>query len=147
MDSLKALFDHLKAQTPDFSKIEIQLGCDRLAVERQPVAAAAPAAAPAPVSAAPAVLSASPAPAEAAQAGKPVKSPIVGTFYAAPSPEAPPFVAVGAKVRAGQVLCIIEAMKMMNEIECESDGVISAVCVQNGDLVEYGQPLFMLAEG
>lgn len=71
-----------------------------------------------------------------------VKSPIVGTFYAASAPDAPNFVSVGAKVSKGNTLCIVEAMKMMNEIEAEHNGVITRIFVKNGDMVEFGQPLF-----
>jgi len=73
-----------------------------------------------------------------------VTSPIVGTFYRAPSPEADPFVEVGAKVKKGQVLCIVEAMKLMNEIESEVDGVVIKILVDNGQPVEYGEPLFLI---
>jgi len=73
-----------------------------------------------------------------------VKSPIVGTFYEAPSPGAPPFVKIGDKVQAGQVLCIVEAMKLMNEIEADGTGEIVRKMVQNGQPVEYGQPLFAI---
>jgi acetyl-CoA carboxylase biotin carboxyl carrier protein len=71
-----------------------------------------------------------------------IKSPIVGTFYASPSPNADPFVAVGAKVESGQVLCIIEAMKLMNEIESDVAGEVVQILVENGKPVEYGEPLF-----
>jgi acetyl-CoA carboxylase biotin carboxyl carrier protein len=73
-----------------------------------------------------------------------VTSPIVGTFYRAPSPEADPFVEVGAKVKKGQVLCIVEAMKLMNEIESEVDGVVIKILVDNGQPIEYGEPLFLI---
>ncbi|GBE02215.1 MAG TPA: acetyl-CoA carboxylase biotin carboxyl carrier protein [Nitrospirae bacterium] len=73
-----------------------------------------------------------------------VTSPIVGTFYRATSPETDPFVNVGSRVNKGQVLCIIEAMKLMNEIECEVDGVVVRVLVENGQPVEYGEPLFLI---
>ncbi len=73
-----------------------------------------------------------------------VTSPIVGTFYRSPSPDAPPFVDVGTRVKKGQVLCIIEAMKLMNEIESEIDGVIVRVLVENGQPVEYGEPLMLI---
>jgi len=76
--------------------------------------------------------------------GTPVTSPMVGVFYAAPSPESEPFVTVGQSVKKGQVVCIIEAMKLMNEIAAEKDGVITDVCVSNGDIVEFGQPLFYI---
>ena len=92
------------------------------------------------------------APAPARDAGKPaaapsadlhlIKSPIVGTYYAAPSPEAEPFVTVGARVESGQVLCIIEAMKLMNEIESDVAGELVQILVKNGHPVEYGEPLF-----
>jgi acetyl-CoA carboxylase biotin carboxyl carrier protein len=73
-----------------------------------------------------------------------VKSPIVGTFYSSPNPNAPPFVKVGDKVSAGQVLCIVEAMKLMNEIESDVAGELVRVLVENGQPVEYGQPLFAI---
>lgn len=76
--------------------------------------------------------------------GNIVKSPLVGTFYQAPSPEGEPFVQVGDCVKKGQVLGIVEAMKLMNEIECEYDGVVEAVLVKNEETVEYGQPLFRI---
>ncbi len=80
----------------------------------------------------------------AASAGTPVKAPIVGTFYSASSPDAAPYVKVGDRVEAGQVLCIIEAMKLMNEIEAEQSGVIREILVKNAEPVEYGQTLFMI---
>jgi len=73
-----------------------------------------------------------------------VTSPIVGTFYRASSPEASPFVEVGSKVSKGQVLCIVEAMKLMNEIESDVDGIMVKVLVENGQPVEYGEPLFLI---
>jgi acetyl-CoA carboxylase biotin carboxyl carrier protein len=73
-----------------------------------------------------------------------VTSPIVGTFYRASSPEAAPFVEVGSKIKKGQVLCIVEAMKLMNEIESEVDGTVIKVLVENGQPVEYGEPLFLI---
>ncbi len=73
-----------------------------------------------------------------------VKSPMVGTFYAAPSEGEEPFVKVGDKVSKGDILCIVEAMKLMNEIECENDGVIAEILVSNGEVVEYGQPLIAI---
>ena len=109
------------------------------------------AATPAAVAAAPALAavlaSAAPAPAPAAPVAPPeelhvVTSPIVGTFYAAPSPDTPPFVKVGDRVRKGQVLCIVEAMKLMNEIESDADGVVAAIYPKNGQPVEYGESLF-----
>lgn len=76
--------------------------------------------------------------------GNVIASPLVGTFYNASSPEAEPFVKAGDQVKKGQILGIIEAMKLMNEIECECDGVVEAVLVSNEDVVEYGQPLFRI---
>jgi acetyl-CoA carboxylase biotin carboxyl carrier protein len=73
-----------------------------------------------------------------------VKSPIVGTFYSAPSPDAPPFVNPGDTVREGQVLCIVEAMKLMNEIEADASGEVVGILAENGQPVEYGQPLFSI---
>lgn len=73
-----------------------------------------------------------------------VKSPMVGIFYAAPNPDAEPFVKIGSKVKKGDVLCIIEAMKLMNEITAENDGEIVDICVSSGQVVEYSQPLFKM---
>jgi acetyl-CoA carboxylase biotin carboxyl carrier protein len=80
------------------------------------------------------------------EAGTFVSSPFVGTFYRAPSPEAPSFVEVGQAVRKGQVVCIVEAMKLMNEIESESDGRVEEILVKNGEHVEYGQHLIRIAK-
>ncbi|MFC4638898.1 acetyl-CoA carboxylase biotin carboxyl carrier protein [Deinococcus hohokamensis] len=82
--------------------------------------------------------------AKPASAGTPVKAPIVGTFYSASSPDAPAYVKVGDTVQAGQVLCIIEAMKLMNEIEAEQGGVVREILVKNAEPVEYGQTLFII---
>ena len=106
-----------------------------------PVAAAAPAPAPAPVAAAP-VQAAVPAAPE--HAGEVVKSPMVGTFYRSASPGAKAFVEVGDTVKKGQPVCIIEAMKLMNEIESDADGVVKAILVENGQPVEYGEPLIVV---
>jgi acetyl-CoA carboxylase biotin carboxyl carrier protein len=73
-----------------------------------------------------------------------ITSPIVGIFHRSPSPEAPPYVEVGSVVKKGQVLCIVEAMKLMNEIESDTDGVVVEILVENGQPVEYGQPLFLI---
>ena len=86
-------------------------------------------------------------PKEAEKDGEIVKSPIVGTFYAKSSPDAEPFVTVGSKVEKGDILCIIEAMKLMNEIESEYSGEIVEVLVKDGDSVEYGTPLFRVRKG
>jgi len=99
----------------------------------QQAAPAAPAAAAAPVEAAPAAIE-----------GHVVKSPMVGTFYRTPSPDAKSFVDIGSSVAVGDTLCIIEAMKLLNEIESDHAGVIKAILVENGQPVEYGEPLFII---
>ena len=135
------------------SAIEIAEGENRVRIER---AVSAPAAIPTVVSmpmAAPAAPAPAPAPAPAAEAEetnvdfnrtREIKSPMVGVFYAAPSPDAKPFVEVGSKVKKGDIVCIVEAMKLMNEITAEFDGEVVDICVHNGDVVEYGQTLFKL---
>jgi acetyl-CoA carboxylase biotin carboxyl carrier protein len=100
------------------------------------VATAAPPAAPA---------AAAPAPEAPGETGHVLKAPMVGTFYRAASPEAKAYVEVGQNVKAGETVCIIEAMKLMNEIEADATGVIKAILVENGQPVEYGQPLFIIA--
>ncbi|HLY95886.1 MAG TPA: acetyl-CoA carboxylase biotin carboxyl carrier protein [Sideroxyarcus sp.] len=105
----------------------------------QHVYAAAPQAAPAPAAAAPAAPAA-----PAVPEGHVVKSPMVGSFYRSPSPGAKAFVDVGQNVNAGDTLCIIEAMKLLNEIEADKAGVIKAILVENGQAVEFGQPLFII---
>ena len=107
----------------------------------QAVPAQAPPSEPQPVAA---VAAATPSPAAVAADEHVIKSPIVGTFYAGPSPEAGPFVRVGDTVNAGQTVCIIEAMKLMNEIEADIAGEIVRVLVENAQPVEYGEPLFAL---
>lgn len=79
------------------------------------------------------------------QKGFLVKSPLVGTFYAAPSEDAAPYVTVGDAVKKGQIVAIVEAMKLMNDIECDFDGTVAEILVENGEMVEYGQPLFRIA--
>ena len=108
-----------------------------------PAAAPVPAAAPA-APAAPAAAPAAPAAAAAPANRTTVDAPIVGTFYRSPSPDAPAFVKVGDTVSADTTVCIIEAMKVMNEIKAEKSGVIKEVLVENGQPVEYGQPIFVL---
>ena len=83
-------------------------------------------------------------PAEPKVEGTPLTSPMVGTFYRAPSPGAKPFVEVGDTVKKGQTVCIIEAMKLLNEVEAETDGVVKEICVENGQPVEYGQNLLII---
>ncbi len=109
------------------------------------VVMAQPAAGPAMV--APAAPAGAGLEAPAVAAGNAVKSPMVGTFYRAPEPTAPPFVSPGDRVQKGQVLCIIEAMKLMNEIESDVSGVIAEVLVDNGQAVQFGQPLFRIEAG
>jgi acetyl-CoA carboxylase biotin carboxyl carrier protein len=142
----------------DVTLIEWERGTDKVVIQRGGVAAPIALAPPpavhaAPVAASIAPLAAAPAPApkaEAKPADKPgvlVTSPFVGTFYRAPSPEAPPFVDVGAKVKKGQTLCIVEAMKLMNEIESETDGTVAEILVQNATPVEFGEALFRIVPG
>ncbi|MCK6401789.1 MAG: acetyl-CoA carboxylase biotin carboxyl carrier protein [Sphaerotilus natans subsp. sulfidivorans] len=107
-----------------------------------PVYASAPA--PVPAAGAPAAAAPVAAPAAAEVAGTVVKSPMVGTFYRASNPGAKPLADVGTAVKKGQALCIIEAMKIMNEIESEFDGTITKVLAENGQAIEYGQPLFII---
>ena len=106
----------------------------------QPTPVASPVAAPAVAEAAAAVPDVIETP-----AGHQVKSPMVGTFYTAPSPSSPVFVEVGQQVKEGDVLCIVEAMKMMNQIKADKSGTIEAILVENGQPVEYDQPLFTIA--
>ncbi|HHJ15430.1 MAG TPA: acetyl-CoA carboxylase biotin carboxyl carrier protein [Gammaproteobacteria bacterium] len=132
------------------AEIEIHEGEESVRISRY--AANAPVAAPAPMmipAAAPAPeAAAAPPAAEAATpeipAGHAVESPMVGTFYRAPSPGASAFVEVGQSVNVGDTLCIIEAMKMLNQIEADQAGVIKAILVDNAEPVEYGQPLFII---
>ena len=134
------------------AEIEISEGEESVRISRYPqgmtVAQGAPLQAlPPPVVAGPAAAAAPPAPAPVPDGPAPDKTitaPMVGTFYASPAPGAKPFVQVGDEVKVGQVLCIIEAMKMMNQIESEKDGRIASVLAQNGEPVEFGQPLFVL---
>ncbi len=138
------------------AEIEIHEGEESVRISRNstaaapvaaaPVAAAPVAAAPAPAPAAPAAAAAS-APAEAEEEtieGHVVTSPMVGSFYRAPSPGAAPFVDVGSRVNVGDTLCIIEAMKLLNQIEADKAGTIKAILVENGQPVEYNQPLFII---
>jgi acetyl-CoA carboxylase biotin carboxyl carrier protein len=122
----------------------------RLAASAQQMpmyAAPAQYAAPAPAPAAPAPAPAAPvaeAP-KAEPAGHSVKSPMVGTYYASPSPTSPAFVEVGQKVNAGDTICIVEAMKMMNQIEADKSGTVTAILVENGEPVEFDQPLITIS--
>lgn len=144
MDEIKELISILEGSS--LAVLEVASGDNRVRLEKAvaPVAAA-PAAAPvaAPV-AAPAAVPAAPADEPSRDSGKTISAPIVGVFYAAPSPDSDPYVSVGKRVKKGDVVCIIEAMKCMNEIQAEEDGEITAVLANNGELVEYGQPLFAI---
>ncbi len=150
---LKKLIDLV--QESGIGEIEITEGEEKVRISRQPAAApqmimAAPAvqmampAGAAPAGAPVAVAAPAAAPEAAQPTGHTLKSPMVGTFYRAPSPGAPSFVDVGQSVTKGQTLCIIEAMKLLNEIESDFSGTIKAILVENGQPVEYGQPLFLI---
>ena len=134
----------------NINEIEIKEGEESVRISRG--SSVAPMVQAAPVMAAPA-MAAAPAPvaapaaeaAPAAPAGHTVNSPMVGTFYRSPSPSAPAFVEVGKSVKAGDVICIVEAMKMMNQIEADKSGVVEAILVEDGQPVEYDQPLIIIA--
>ncbi len=131
------------------AELEISEGEESVRISRHGAAApapihyaAAPMVAPAPAAAeAPAAIE---APAPAAPAGHQVLSPMVGTFYRSPSPDAKAFIEVGQKVNAGDTLCIVEAMKMMNQIEADKSGVVTAILVEDGQPVEFDQPLVVI---
>lgn len=129
-------------------KVRIKRGADQATMVTHSVPMAMPVAAPVMQQAAPVAAAASPSAAPSAAAVEDglhvVKSPIVGTFYESPAPGALPFVKPGDQVAAGQVLCIIEAMKLMNEIEADASGEIVKIIAKNGQPVEYGQPLFSI---
>jgi acetyl-CoA carboxylase biotin carboxyl carrier protein len=143
---LKKLIDLV--QESGISELEITEGEEKVKIVKGgPVMVAAPLQAPAaPMEQRP---GAAPAPAAAeapaAPEGHVVKAPMVGTFYRSPSPDAKVFVEVGHAVKEGDTICIIEAMKLMNEIEADASGTVKAILVENGQPVEYGQPLFILA--
>jgi len=127
------------------SEIEASVGQIRVRLQRGGVQAAAASSAPAPAAAVSVEHSAAPAPAVADSAsGVSIEAPMVGTFYRASSPTAEPYVSVGDLVKEGQILCIIEAMKLMNEIESKVAGRIVKVLVENAHPVEFGQPLFLI---
>ena len=123
----------------DLTEIEIQHDDDRIRLRREPV----PATAAMPVVSAPQPTADSP-PEPAADDGHYVTSPFVGTFYRAPTPEGDPFVELGDTISPGQILCIVEAMKLMNEIEAEGPGKVVEILVENGKAVEYGDRLFRI---
>ena len=151
---VKKLIELLEESNID--EIEIKEGEESVRISRngaasQPImmmpmsAPMMPAAVAAPVPAAVAApLAVEEAAAEPAHAGHVVKSPMVGTFYRSPSPSSPAFVEVGQHVKAGDVICIIEAMKMMNQIESDKTGVVEAILVENGQAIEFDQPLITI---
>jgi acetyl-CoA carboxylase biotin carboxyl carrier protein len=138
------------------SEIEIKEGEESVRISRHPPGgyhtvslpaaymAAPPPGAPAPGLAAPATATAAASATPAHSPENTVTAPMVGTFYAAPAPGAKPFVEIGSEVKPGDVLCIIEAMKMMNQIECDKAGRVVSILVKNGDPVEFGQTLFII---
>ena len=147
---LKKLIDLV--QESGIAELEITEGEERVRIARGGAVTVTPhAAGAAPVAAAPAAAAAVPAnpsaaapPAEGTPEGHIVKSPMVGTFYRSPSPDAKPFVEVGGTVKAGDTICVLEAMKLMNEIEADASGTVKAILVENGQPVEYGQALFII---
>ncbi len=152
--NLKRIVDLMNQH--DLAEVEIEEEGRRVRVRKMearmhavsvvPAAAGAPA--PAPVAAAPAPEAPPASPAAAPkEAGQAIKAPMVGTFYRSPSPDADAYVDVGTRVSPETVVCILEAMKVMNEIKAECAGEITKVCVQNGEAVEYDQPLFLVKPG
>ena len=135
-------------QQSDVTEIEVTEGESTVRISRQTMVATA-VAAPQPVAAAAPVAATVSAPTTVAEEPAEdeehvVKSPMVGTFYAASSPDDEPFVSEGSTVKKGDVLCIVEAMKLMNEIEAEYDGVVQKILVKNAQPLEYGQPIFVI---
>jgi acetyl-CoA carboxylase biotin carboxyl carrier protein len=145
---LKTLIDLV--QNSGISELEISEGEEKIRIAKHLAAAPATTVVSMPMAAPPAQAAVAPAPTPAAaptpaQAeGHVMKAPMVGTFYRSSGPDAAPFVEVGQAVKAGDTLCIIEAMKLMNEIEADISGVIKAIQVENGQAVEYGQPMFVI---
>lgn len=129
----------------NINEIEIKEGEESVRISRGSSVVAAPIAAPvaaqAPVAAAPAAAPVEAAPEAPQTTGHVIKSPMVGTFYRSPSPSSPVFIEVGQTVKAGDVICIVEAMKMMNQIEADKAGVVEAILVEEGQPVEFDQPL------
>ena len=130
----------LELQTSDGQKIHLEKSAQAEAVAAPTVQATVQAPAQAPVQAS--VQASVQAPPK--EAGKAIKAPIVGVFYAAPAENAAPYVAIGDHVKKGQTLCIVEAMKLMNEITAEDSGIISEICVNGGQVVEFGTELFRI---
>ena len=140
---LKKLIDLV--QESGIAELEITEGEEKVKIVKGGAVSVAPGPVTLPAPAAPEARAAPPAAEpEAGPEGHVIKAPMVGTFYRSPSPDAKPFVEVGQAVKEGEVVCIIEAMKLMNEIDADAAGVIKAILVENGQPVEYGQPLFIL---
>ncbi len=141
---LKKLIDLV--QESGISELEVTEGEEKVRIAKYPAQVqTAYAAAPAPIISIPtAAAAAEAAPANALPSGHIVKSPMVGTFYRSSAPGAKPYIELGQSVSSGDTLCIIEAMKLMNEIESDASGTIKAILVENGQPVEYGQPLFVI---
>ena len=138
---IKKLFEIIEES--DIAELEIKEGEESIRISRYSAAPAQVTYAPAPV-AAPAATAVAAAPAEEKITGHVVKSPMVGTFYRSASPGTKVFVEVGQAVLAGDTLCIIEAMKILNQIEADKSGVVTQILVDNAEPVEYGQPLFII---
>ena len=134
IEALVRLFESSALGARDVSEGDFSLSLKRAC---DPPPASGAALAPAPIPAA--------APTQT-ESGRVVKSPLAGVFYAAPSPDAAPFVQAGDRVKKGETLCVIEAMKVMNELTADADGEVEAVLAENGQIVEYGQPLFRLKD-
>jgi acetyl-CoA carboxylase biotin carboxyl carrier protein len=128
----------------DIAELEIKEGEESIRISRYSAAPASVAYAPAPAGALPIAAPVTAAPAEEKITGHVVKSPMVGTFYRSASPGTKVFVEVGQAVLAGDTLCIIEAMKILNQIEADKSGVVAQILVDNAEPVEYGQPLFII---
>ena len=144
MIDIATLKEYIKVlEESSLQVLELSDGTDSLYLEKPSASA--------PAVSAPVTVQAAPVPAAAAEpatvktdSGKTINAPIIGVFYGAPSPDSEPYVSVGKRVKKGDVVCIIEAMKCMNEIQAETDGEITAVLAANGELVEYDQPMFSI---
>ena len=140
---LKKLIDLV--QESGISELEVTEGEEKVKIVKSvPTGSVHLAPTPIPTPAAPAAAPPAAAPASPEIEGHVVKSPMVGTFYRSSSPGAKPFVEVGDTVKSGDTICIIEAMKLLNEIECDKDGIVKAILVENGQPVEYGEPLVVI---
>ena len=141
LESIYALMERFERSS--ITGLELEQNGTRLKLEKTVAVAAA-----APVAAAPVAVAAAPAPQQAPQEeGEYIKAPLVGTFYAASAPDAAPFVQVGDHVKKGQTVCLMEAMKMMNEVQAPCDCVIEEILQEDGALVSFGEPLLRYREG